>query len=233
MCTLSIVRTESRLIITSNRDDAPHRAANDIVHSSYGHKDIYYPSDQKAEGTWFCCDSLGDFVILLNGADKKHEKEKHHTLSRGFIPIALLSHSDEIKTAFDQLELYHTQPFTLISMHSGKLCQCSWDGASKEYQDMDDRTQTHLFSSATLFDSNIRKKKKSDFQIFIEEEKTLTADLLWHLFTKYSQDKENGYRIDRSIGVKTLSTTQLIISEKEKTLRFKSHIYDFEKSISI
>ena len=60
MCTVSFYRDNSKVIITSNRDEHINRpSAISLKKTSYGAKTVYYPKDPQAGGTWFVVNSIG------------------------------------------------------------------------------------------------------------------------------------------------------------------------------
>ena len=74
MCTVSFVNNKGAAIITSNRDEKVVRPGA-VEPRNYSHKgkNIMYPKDSKAGGTWFAIDEYGNVVVLLNGGIEKHK----------------------------------------------------------------------------------------------------------------------------------------------------------------
>ncbi|MGA9639098.1 NRDE family protein, partial [Flavobacterium sp.] len=69
MCTVSFVKIGEKVIITSNRDESVVRL-NAIHPKNYtvNNKNVIYPKDPKAGGTWYVVDEKGTIIVLLNGA---------------------------------------------------------------------------------------------------------------------------------------------------------------------
>ncbi|MFM6926077.1 MAG: NRDE family protein, partial [Ferruginibacter sp.] len=67
MCTVSFVRANDSVIITSNRDEHVLRenAAAPASHFVYGKK-LVFPQDARAGGTWFAVADNGAVAVLLN-----------------------------------------------------------------------------------------------------------------------------------------------------------------------
>ncbi len=73
MCTVSFVSSNDKIIITSNRDEKVIRpSAIEPKNYSINNKDIIFPKDPKAGGTWYAIDENGTVLVLLNGASEKH-----------------------------------------------------------------------------------------------------------------------------------------------------------------
>ena len=65
MCTVSFVSSKDKIIITSNRDEKIVRPSA-IPPQNYilNGKNIIYPKDPKAGGTWFVVDEKGTVLVL-------------------------------------------------------------------------------------------------------------------------------------------------------------------------
>ena len=86
MCTVSFVKTANKIIITSNRDESVIRL--NAIHpqvDTINDKKVIYPKDLKAGGTWYAVDEKGTVLVLLNGADEKHQAQPPDRESRGEI----------------------------------------------------------------------------------------------------------------------------------------------------
>ena len=92
MCTVSFVQTNDTIIITSNRDEKTLRPSA-IPPRSYtvNGKNLIFPKDPKAGGTWFVANAYGVILVLLNGAYEKHEVLLPYRKSRGLIVLDMIS----------------------------------------------------------------------------------------------------------------------------------------------
>jgi len=67
MCLVSYIPLAgNQFCITSNRDEAPARAAYAIQEEKIGEETIYYPADTKG-GSWIVVSASGRAICLLNG----------------------------------------------------------------------------------------------------------------------------------------------------------------------
>ena len=68
MCTVTFLpKGKNDYILTSNRDETPTRAALEPKAYSIGSKEIYFPKDPLAGGTWIATDKQRFTLCLLNG----------------------------------------------------------------------------------------------------------------------------------------------------------------------
>jgi hypothetical protein len=217
MCTVSFVNNNDAVIITSNRDEKVTRPnASPPKSYTYNGKNLLFPKDHKAGGTWFVVDADGTVLVLLNGGITKHEVQFSYRKSRGLIALDLMA-TDSPKDFWEQINLENIEPFTLILFQDKKLYELIWDGFHKKTTPLDE-TQNHIWSSVTLYPEEIRKKRSNWFVDFLKNKTTVSAleMLNFHQNTK-GDDSENGLIINRENTLKTVSITQVII-EKNKSI---------------
>jgi uncharacterized protein with NRDE domain len=97
MCTVSFVRVNDSIIITSNRDEHVQRekAMPPAFHLLKGKK-IIFPKDAKAGGTWFASANNVVVAVLLNGAFVKHIAKPQYRKSRGLILLEMMEADDPL-----------------------------------------------------------------------------------------------------------------------------------------
>ena len=67
MCTVSFVNSNQKIIITSNRDEQIVRPSIEPKNYLINDKNIFFPKDTKAGGTWYAIDEEANILVLLNG----------------------------------------------------------------------------------------------------------------------------------------------------------------------
>ncbi|CAM4092443.1 NRDE family protein [Flavobacterium sinopsychrotolerans] len=215
MCTVSFVATNDKIIITSNRDEKTVRPSA-IPPRSYtvNGKNLIFPKDPKAGGTWFVANADGVILVLLNGADEKHEVQLPYRKSRGLIVLEMIS-SISPKDFWTEIDLENIEPFTLVLFQNNALFQLRWNGKEKKTITLDIH-QNHIWSSSTLYSSSIREKRANWFHTFMNQNPEITESKM-HDFHRYTEEEndENGLVINRNDEMKTLSITQAVI-EKNK-----------------
>lgn len=219
MCTLSYVCNNRKIIITSNRDEKVLRPSA-IAPKNYliNNKNIFFPKDPKAGGTWFAVTEKGEIIVLLNGAKEKHLPKANYRKSRGIIVLEMGS-ADNPTDYWSNVDLSDIEPFTIVLIQKNMLLQFRWDSFEKETTKLD-ASQNHIWSSATLYDAETRKIRADWFEDFLVQNQALIPKDVFdfHQF-KENENKKNGLIIDREY-LKTLSITQAIIDQNHIVLNY-------------
>ena len=218
MCTVSFVATNDAVIITSNRDEKVIRPSA-IPPKKYhiNGKDILFPKDPKAGGTWYAVDAQGTVLVLLNGAAEKHEVQLPYRKSRGLIVLDMISNPSP-KEFWKEINLENIEPFTLVLFQNQALFQLRWNGMEKETLELDIH-ENHVWSSSTLYPEVIRKQRANWFYNFLEANPVIskTKILSFHRYTE-EENQQNGLVINRNEQMKTLSITQSVIEKNKGTI---------------
>lgn len=218
MCTVSFVCSNDKIIITSNRDEKVIRpSAIEPRNYSINNKNIIFPKDPKAGGTWYAADENGTVLVLLNGASEKHKVVLPYRKSRGLIVLDLIGSLNPLEHWLE-LDLDNIEPFTLVLFQNQKLYQLRWNGEEKETTNLD-ISQNFVWSSSTLYPKEVRDTRSQWFYSFLETKSGITADEMLN-FHRYTEDKntENGLVINRNNEMKTLSITQSVIENNKVTI---------------
>jgi hypothetical protein len=219
MCTVSFVSSNGKAILTHNRDEKVARQSA-IEPQKYfiNQKNIYFPKDQKAGGTWYAVSENGTVLVLLNGADEKHQLKPSYRKSRGLIVLDLISSNSPI-LAWNSIDLSAIEPFTIVLFQDKKLYQLRWNEIEKTTLNLDSN-QSYIWSSSTLYPKEIREQREELFQIFIASNEISAENLFqFHRYAK-KDDSENGLIINRNNELKTLSITQTMIQENKIVLSY-------------
>lgn len=217
MCTVSFVRSKDKFIITSNRDEQVIRPAIEPRKYTVNHKNITFPKDPKAGGTWYAADDHGTVLVLLNGASEKHMMNPPYRKSRGLIVLDIISSESPIET-WRQIDLDNIEPFTLVLFQNRDLYQLRWNGLEKETTKLN-TSENYVWSSSTLYPQEVRETREKWFYNFLETKPGITAAemLNFHRYTE-DQNPENGLVINRNNILKTLSITQSVIETDKVTI---------------
>ena len=221
MCTVTFVATSTQVIITHNRDEKTIRpAAIEPRNYSINNKNILFPKDEKAGGTWFAIAENGTILVLLNGADEKHLMQPNYRKSRGLIVLDLISSSSVI-SAWKTIDLSNIEPFTIVLFEDTILQQLRWNGTEKSDTILDNQ-KPHIWSSSTLYPTEIRNKREQWFLDFLKNNLDINPVKMidFHKNTE-NENSENGLIINRNNQMKTLSITQSVVeNNKLKTKYF-------------
>jgi uncharacterized protein with NRDE domain len=210
MCTVSFVRVNDAVIITSNRDEHIQREnANAPGFHQLQNKKIIFPEDARAGGTWFAAADSGVVAVLLNGAFKKHIAQPPYRKSRGLILLEIVE-ADEPLSFFNVLDLHNIEPFTIVLHQPGLLHELRWDGNDK-YKKALNITGSYIWSSATLYTDAVIEHRKNLFDRFMHSPAVITAATIHDFHAGNNGDAENGFVINRQTGMKTFSITQAVV----------------------
>jgi uncharacterized protein with NRDE domain len=210
MCTVSFVRVNDAVIITSNRDEHIQRenAAAPGFHQLQNKK-IIFPKDTMAGGTWFAAADNGVVAVLLNGAFQKHIAQPPYRKSRGLVLLEIIE-ADHPLFFFKTLSLDNIEPFTIVLYQPGLLHELRWDGNDKHEKALD-ITGNYIWSSSTLYSDEVIEHRKNLFERFIHSAGAVTAETVHDFHASNNGDTENGFVISRQTGMKTFSITQAVV----------------------
>ncbi|MFV8327436.1 NRDE family protein [Flavobacterium sp. ZS1P14] len=215
MCTVSFVNVNDTVIITSNRDEKIIRpSAIPPKEYTINGKNVIFPKDPKAGGTWFVVDANGTVLVLLNGADEKHKVALPYSKSRGLVVLDIIGRPSP-KDFWDEIDLENIEPFTLVLFQNGALFQLQWNGNQKEITSLDSR-KNHIWSSSTLYPTAIREQRSKWFYSFLDANQEI-SEMEMLRFHRYTEEKnqENGLIINRNDELKTLSITQYVMKKNK------------------
>ena len=230
MCTVSFVKANGKIIITSNRDEKIIRP-NAIEPKTYhlNNKKVIFPKDNKAGGTWYAIDEHSNVLVLLNGAEEKHVLKESYRKSRGLIVLDLIGAESPLQ-AWQEIDLNQIEPFTLVLFENQKLYQLRWNAAEKSCLALD-TNQNHIWSSSTLYSKEIRAMRAHWFYTFLDAKPEVDAEKLFN-FHRYTEadNTEHGLVINRNDVLKTLSITQTVIEQNEVSIYYKDLITEHDFS---
>jgi len=219
MCTVSYVKTAAGVIITSNRDEHVLRSAEFPQTHLLNAQPITFPKDPMAGGTWFAlAHETGRVVVLLNGAEHKHERASSYRKSRGLVLLDLISAEADVCSHWQLYDLHQIEPFTLVVYENNALYQLRWDGNSKSIKSLD-TSISYIWSSATLYSPEVRAQRQSWFAEFLDQNTTRTpADMMRFHASSPTSDKQSNLVMERTPELKTISITQTLVGTENIVL---------------
>ena len=218
---MTFIPVRDNFIITSNRDEKNSRgkAAEPAMYHHNGWN-LIYPKDDAAGGTWIALKENGDAAVLLNGAFIYHASQPPYRKSRGVLFLEVLS-SDHPARAFSKIDLAGIEPFTLILFEKNSLYEFRWDGTEKYCKQLSNN-RPHIWSSATLYDGLVIKRREEWFAKFLR----LTANptqqdiLNFHQFSG-DGDKRNDLLMNRDGVYSTVSITSMLLNGDRGVMHYK------------
>ena len=187
---------------------------------SLPHSKVIFPRDSDAGGTWIATNENGNTVVFLNGAWVKHEPLPPYQKSRGLVLLDMVD-SDSPLTYFLKSDLKQIEPFTAIVYESEELYECRWDGNEKYHAKLD-KSQAHIWSSATLYDEAVVKKREAWFEQWLRENPSPSQEDIFH-FHQFTGDGDthNDLLMDRDGMVSTVSITSVELEMDLAKMRYQ------------
>lgn len=211
MCTVTFIPTTKGVVITSNRDEKVTRekATPPALYEVNG-KQITFPKDQKAGGTWIA-KTQEKVIVLLNGAQEKHKVKSLYRKSRGLIVLELAG-AENTLVSWNEINLTEIEPFTIVLFENNSLFQLQWNEIEKKQEELA-VSKNHIWSSSTLYSEENRAERAKWFDTFMKENNNpIESDILnFHQFTE-KNNNDFGLQINRNNILKTVSITQCVVS---------------------
>lgn len=224
MCTVSFIPLKDRVFITSNRDESPWRSPASLPKAYlYTNGIMIFPKDGKSGGSWITVCNNGNAGVLLNGAFEKHQKIAAYSISRGLVFIKIMQSKHPLKR-FLNFSLVNIEPFTVILWQNNSLFQCSWDGQKKYYRVLSP-TRAYIWSSVTLYDDTIRKKRGHWFAGWLNQHPCpdQKSIIQFHRFAGEGNKYEDLF-MNRNGEVRTVSITGLEISNRKGIMNYNDFL---------
>lgn len=216
MCTVTYIPVKNGAVITSNRDEHFARGKT-LLPQCYLHNGstITYPKDEKGNGTWIGFNERNIAAVLLNGAFEKHLRKSDYKQSRGFIIPAILQKTDPF-TGIENIDFAGIEPFTMIVFGNSQLVQYRWDETKLHKAELDTAT-LHLWSSATLYSSQMQQKNSLELLQLYHDNVSSNDILDFHKKKKYELQLPDDSEAN---GIKTVSITQIKLLDGTASMQY-------------
>jgi len=212
MCCLTIVKSEAnKIVVTHNRDEQWSRqsGATQVQEFIVNNKKVWMPKDSLTGGTWIGTDGIR-VAAILNGFKVNHSKKPIYRASRGSIIPQFFSgeNTDNFISNFDPTGL---EPFTLIIIDEHKVIkELGWDEKTVHLSDKTNDIPL-IYSSATLYDTDIRERRKSIFGSHID--KQFNNNDIWKFHENKGTDHGDFINIEYNDEISTVAISQIVIAE--------------------
>lgn len=224
MCTLTYLPTREGFLFTSNRDESTAREK--AVFPSFSKSKsgrLLMPLDPQGGGTWILAAENGEAACLLNGAFVNHQRTPPYRKSRGRVIVESFDypHVDDFLEDYD---FENIEPFTLVKIarDSGKktLHEIRWDGHQLKHN-LADSSQAHIWSSVTLYDEQMRAKRKQWFEEWLSLDKEFTLQNIqdFHLHGGEG-DPSVDFKMTRSGGLQTISLSSVRVNQSHTHMEY-------------
>lgn len=222
MCTVTLFPVNSSdFILTSNRDETPKRKTIPPKLYTENKTNMLFPKDELAGGTWIGLSEKKRLICLLNGGYEKHVRKDSYRLSRGVVVKELLASEDAVSMienyVFDDIE-----PFTIVLVDWNSNLQyyeLVWTGQTKHFQQLSN-TKPHIWSSATLYDDEMKQLRKSWFKNWLND----TNDFSQESILQFHKNDKLGSS-DVSLKMKRLQVETVSVTSVKKNNNTISVLY--------
>jgi hypothetical protein len=214
MCTVTYIPSKDGFFLTSNRDESRHRSAalTPGIYPGGPHK-LIYPKDADGGGSWIVLKDNGNAAVLLNGAFLKHLRIPPYRSSRGMVLLEIMQTNDPLEE-LAQMDLSGIEPFTLVLYVQGNLWDCRWDGHQKHILSLD-KTNPHIWSSATLYDERVAKQRKGWFDKWLKHREGIApGDIVRFHHSAGNGDIRNDLVMNRNNELYTVSVTSIVVGRE-------------------
>ena len=220
MCTVTFIPSGNKIFLTSNRDERLRRKQA-LPPRFYIHNDVQllYPRDEDAGGSWIAVNENGNTAVLLNGAFNKHAPFSAYRKSRGLILLDIIR-ANLPATYFSKIDLSGIEPFTVIIVEAGNLFECRWNGIRKFCKRLE-ITHAYIWSSATLYDNEVKRKREQWFSDWLAENKSPTQNSILS-FHRFAGDGNNSTDLvmNREGQVDTVSITSIELDNENANIQY-------------
>lgn len=194
MCTVTYLpKGNEDFILTSNRDESPHRKTSAPQFYEESGIKLLYPKDELAGGTWIGISELHRLACLLNGGFEKHQRKSSYRKSRGLILKEILTTPD-YEAYITRTDFTDIEPFTIILLGwTGglKAYELVWDGEQKHFSQLG--ATPKIWSSSPLYDQQMKSERKTWFQNWLTHQ------------TQFEKQAILDFHHNKDLGTKTTS----------------------------
>lgn len=215
MCTITFIpKSKHAYLLTHNRDEEAKREKSiEPRKSQIAGRKVLMPVDGRSKGTWIAVNSAGETYCIMNGAFEKHKPDPPYKHSRGLI-IPKSMEEKSLEDYYHLTDFEGLEPFTLFRFGASVLEKIVWDGKLKYYGKLDPGV-SHLFTSATLYNEKVGKKRKELFQDFLEKRRSVSSQEIIQLHAQKDQPEEyRNFYLQTDQGIQTISITHVAVSSK-------------------
>ncbi|HKK77283.1 MAG TPA: NRDE family protein [Saprospiraceae bacterium] len=232
MCTVTYVPQKKGFILTSNRDEAPHRSPREITEKNMYGQGTLFPRDTEAGGTWIATSDKNRVVCLLNGAFRYHRHDPPYRKSRGLILLEAFEYQALADFA-KNYDFCKIEPFTLILCEQMALTELRWDGTRRHVKVLDPQ-EKHLWASATLYSPKVIQKRKQWFKAWQNQVVQAGPPQIMDFHRNAGEgDAWNDVVMNRGGFVQTVSITQIINDYSEIRMDYYDLVNDNFKQAKI
>ncbi len=229
MCTLTYLPIgENDFFLTQNRDENYLRSPKNISRDQLFDKELIFPRDHAAGGTWIVASNTNQFVCILNGAFDRHQRKAKYRRSRGLMALDFFSFKN-VHSFFNRYQFEEMEPFTMISYDNGELVEIRWDGQGKHWKSLDTKAQ-YIWSSSTLYPSAMQEKRQAWFDTWRNMQTNFDKNIILDFHRNGGEgDPYNDFVMNRMNLVQTVSITCIAKKGQQIQMNYLDLLHQDEK----
>ena len=216
MCTITYLPLSTgSFILTQNRDESPLRSpAVFPVKEERRGRELLFPQDPQAGGSWMATDSQNRLLCLMNGGLGYHQPKPPYRRSRG--QILLDAATDSFYSFAANYDLTGIEPFSLLFFErNGKtftISELRWSGALKYIRTLD-ASRSHIWSAPQLYSGQQQQEREKWFRHWLDTTSSLSSEAVLNFHLHDGKEQPGHSLLLRREQVKTVSITQVKAGE--------------------
>ncbi|MBZ0206596.1 MAG: NRDE family protein [Flavobacteriales bacterium] len=212
MCTVSYAPIQGGgHVVTSNRDERTVRAGAPASQWRSNGVELLAPKDALTGTSWIATSALGRTVCLLNGSEGTMRFADEPSRSRGTVLLEVAT-TTHLQHQLRTIDLFGAHPFTLICAEQDSLRMLQWNGHTRSLSELD-HTRSHVWSSTTLYDRNVREQRAYHFNDMLSRVVHPNPGDLWNFHARpHLDDERQAVIMERGNDLRTVSITQAILN---------------------
>jgi hypothetical protein len=219
MCTLTYTPLREGFILTSSRDEAPHRKALKPKKQVYQGVELVFPQDEQSQGSWLVSNDEDRVSSLLNGGLRRHERKLPYRMSRGIVHLDLYLHAG-LEEFARKYNFSGIEPFTIVSVEPSGIFQLIWTGEEVIVNTFS-KDESHIWSSSMLYTEEMKSQRQKWFNQWKMERAPFDQEDMFDFHThSFTDDKTVDIIMNRENKVRTTSITQVVCEEGSMQYRF-------------
>lgn len=233
MCTVTFVpKGEHDFILTSNRDENAARSPQNLTSELKRGSELIFPRDTEAGGTWIAVSDSNRLVCVLNGAFIRHDRKPPYRRSRGLMALDFFNFPNAA-AFFDRYAFHGMEAFTMVIYDNGQLYDFRWD-EKRSYLKALDTQQLHIWSSATLYEPEVKIKREQWFAEWQQQNETYDLPTIMDFHQNAGEgDPWNDVIMNRGGIVQTVSITNIIKKGSKVEMQYHDLLNQHKKSGSL
>ena len=228
MCTVTYIpdKNNGGFVLTSNRDEVAYRSTLAPQIYKVQNKELCFPKDTLAGGSWVAMNNNGRVVCILNGAFVAHHKKQNYAQSRGNVLLELAASDKSPQRYFREKGLVDIEPFTIVSVEKTKgeishFSEFIWDGQNKNFRHLDPGS-SQIWSSVTLYSTEHRQLRKTWFSEFLKQTNgSISPENVFEFHSgTHIDDNSINVVMEREGELKTVSITQIVSAKGALKMKY-------------